>query len=588
MNKNLKLTKIGLVMAVMLIATAFSGSSVIPSAAAFTIDPGNTLVYEVTTFNVPFSQLSTDPNYEGLAAFTGVDLTDSQVYVKILRTNPAQGWYTVAYGAILGRQNTINFTALAGDPSSFDPTAYGLDLSNVVVQAGAGGRITSAESKMWNFFDSTGKGGLFYLDEDQWSDHETQLNARFGSNVTITNGADEFVAKFGNATHFIELTWFKTGDNAGLLKKFNVQWGVTLSDGSTVNISIVITFVARYTRNLANVSTVTMKLGTGNLAYTATGNFSDADTTNPLEWMKGNLSMWTGNDILRYEIGNRDGLFYTTNVYGPANVSNPSDGLTLLGDTVFSAFDGDNYELDTYSGLYYSTSPTLAPMAMGLGADLPAPLMTPDWELTKGEVIIGDSILGTIQTVLTSTQYKQEFLDGVGVTINSIDLNTEYIESTDYVYQSVTISFDVSIDGTKYYANITNGMGTGHGTMNIKYSLKSWIAYSQDGVLGAYATDLSLNLNANNFGFDAQGQGSQGGYSMTTDGTLDLTVAIKLQNKDFASVPSPDEVKASSSVIESAGGGVITPGFELAPMLLLALLPAALLVSHQRRRKDRQ
>lgn len=517
----------------------------VPVTAAFTISAGNTLHYKVTEFRAPLNDI-TDTNI-----FTSVDLTGSDIYVKILRTDTAAGWYTVGLAGILGQDMTFNLTSVFNTTS-----AFGLNFENTVVKGGSGAALDLPEIKMWSFFDfNNNKAGLFYLDEDKWTDHKTALENAFGSNVTIDNGASEFTATFGNATDSLKLVWAKSGENAGILKSFRLDADVELSGGSSGHIVFEMTLQSRQTRELPNKSRVTMNLNRGDLSYSVTGNFTNM--TNDLENAKQNISAWVGHNVLRYDIQNRDGVFYQVEIFAATDPSNPNAGLASVGTSYYNGFSGSQAGYDSLDDLYWPVS--LLPIPIALDS---APLLTPDWEVHRGQFLLVNDILTTLETIIHSNDFKTQVLDGMGITINDFAIELEFQEASGFKHIVVTFSVALNIDGQRFYAN-QSSFYEGQGTLDFSTSGRIWSTYSDDGVLAASGQEIQLNIKANSFGYVY----NTGYYNVTsiTDGDLSLNLNTFVKNPDFSTVPEPTTAAATSPTAPPA----ITPSFEFVPVFLL-------------------
>ncbi len=530
--------------------------NVLPTSGAFDLAAGDTIIYTVTQWQFPIDKVT------NVTGGVDLDLTGSSIYVKIMRVSPSEGWYTASAGVILGKTARFNLTALS--EGELPTSQYGLNLEDVQVPEGFGFRM-GGEEKFWISFDND-RPVLLYLDPDKWSDHKAALESE---NATVQETNDEFKATVTEEGLTYELIWDKT-TNPGLLKSFSVTGQMNFDDGTSASVNIKIEFQSKENKPLPNKNLVELELKKdSSFTYSVTGDLQNQINTSDLQNISDSIDAWKQKTITKYQISDIDGVFYKTSIYGPVDINDPSKGLDERSVATYDGFTADVASYNSFSDSYYSgATPFVGSTA--------APLVTPDWDLWKASAIFSKAIVDTIETFVTSNDFKTTVLDGPGITLNTFSLEVDYQESGDFRHMVAEAHLKVTVDGQKFFENMTEGTQQGQGTLTIQLDAKIWTTYYKDGVLAAMGFDVSFDMNGNNFGM-VTGGGGQGGGSQpeTINGELKIDSKIILNNKEY----NPPEPAAAGQ-----GGSVLpTPGFEALPLLIV--IPIISMVAIVRKRR---
>ncbi len=562
---------IAIICAAVLVASLFI---VTPVAAVLSMTAGNTLTYELTKVDVPFDQLSNDSNLAALQGLSSTELVGSKLVVKILRVDSVQGWYTIGYAGILGQKTTFDFQILPNLDSNSFP--FGLNLSALTLESGAGLSFTGDEIRMWNFFDfSSGKSGLFYLDSSRWNDHEAALKAEFGSNVTVTNGETEFIVVLQEDVNRTELSWFKKGENAGLLKSFELQAVLLLDNGTTTVATVAFSFVSKSVAILPDVNTVAFELTNGDFDSTVSGDFQK-DWGDLLSLAKTFVTNWEGKEPFKYEIGNKHGVFYYSDVFVPLKVDDPSSGIFKAMTLAYNGFDGRPYIWDQNEDLFRPATTGGIELIPGMLLTFPAPVVTPDWEVREGSNKLARSVLDSFAGIVTKASGDLAFIGLPGVIVSQFEQDVEFTNSTGLKNSIVKVILAFSVNGTEFYPGTTNGTLEGDGTLDVSLDLSVVQAFNNDGILALVSVNVSLFINANTFGYFNT---TSADFSVTS-GLLDLNSNMTFKNTNFEQLIKPSSGE-SSSALSSNQFGATTPGFEQIVLFLAISSSVAYLMMRQ-------
>ena len=562
---------IAIICAAVLVASLFI---VTPVAAVLSMTAGNTLTYELTKVDVPFDQLSNDSNLAALQGLSSTELVGSKLVVKILRVDSVQGWYTIGYAGILGQKTTFDFQILPNLDSNSFP--FGLNLSALTLESGAGLSFTDDEIRMWNFFDfSSGKSGLFYLDSSRWNDHEAALKAEFGSNVTVTNGETEFIVVLQEDVNRTELSWFKKGENAGLLKSFELQAVLLLDNGTTTVATVAFSFVSKSVAILPDVNTVAFELTNGDFDSTVSGDFQK-DWGDLLSLAKTFVTNWEGKEPFKYEIGNKHGVFYYSDVFVPLKVDDPSSGIFKAMTLAYNGFDGRPYIWDQNEDLFRPATTGGIELIPGMLLTFPAPVVTPDWEVREGSNKLARSVLDSFAGIVTKASGDLAFIGLPGVIVSQFEQDVEFTNSTGLKNSIVKVILAFSVNGTEFYPGTTNGTLEGDGTLDVSLDLSVVQAFNNDGILALVSVNVSLFINANTFGYFNT---TSADFSVTS-GLLDLNSNMTFKNTNFEQLIKPSSGE-SSSALSSNQFGATTPGFEQIVLFLAISSSVAYLMMRQ-------
>ncbi len=562
---------IAIICAAVLVASLFI---VTPVAAVLSMTAGNTLTYELTKVDVPFDQLSNDSNLAALQGLSSTELVGSKLIVKILRVDSVQGWYTIGYAGILGQKTTFDFQILPNLDSNSFP--FGLNLSALTLESGAGLSFTDDEIRMWNFFDfSSGKSGLFYLDSSRWNDHEAALKAEFGSNVTVTNGETEFIVVLQEDVNRTELSWFKKGENAGLLKSFELQAVLLLDNGTTTVATVAFSFVSKSVAILPDVNTVAFELTNGDFDSTVSGDFQK-DWGDLLSLAKTFVTNWEGKEPFKYEIGNKHGDFYYSTVFVPLKVDDPSSGIFKAMTLAYNGFDGRPYIWDQNEDLFRPATTGGIELIPGMLLTFPAPVVTPDWEVREGSNKLARSVLDSFAGIVTNASGDLAFIGLPGVIVSQFEQDVEFTNSTGLKNSIVKVILAFSVNGTEFYPGTTNGTLEGDGTLDVSLDLSVVQAFNNDGILALVSVNVSLFINANTFGYFNT---TSADFSVTS-GLLDLNSNMTFKNTNFEQLIKPSSGE-SSSALSSNQFGATTPGFEQIVLFLAISSSVAYLMMRQ-------
>lgn len=580
-----------------LIATNLLLLLLIPSVGIANIDEdvmtaGDTFIYSVTTFDVPWNELFADMPLPFPMEDLVLDLSGSTLGVKVMAVDDRNGVYNLNSYIILGETITIPF------PEGPVPPEVGEVFGNsLVIPEGVGIGIGQAipGSDFLDFIASQTMEGFpglpFYLDPGEWNVYEdffNSLDEALGSdaNIVVTNDGDEFIVAFDGAVVGIEIdinvVWHRTGTYKGIFKSIKgtvtgdfsglfdggyisepswttepywtwttePSWtteppvsGTHSGSGSgVVTLEVEVSFDEKRHNPLPNeildLQDITLVLDVQSLEYTTDGffNYNQFDSFfASLDDVQGQLANAEGKDMFVFDVTDVDGCFYTTNIDVYGEGEDP-------GNVLWNGFTG-------VAGGPNEFSPGIIPIG--------APGITPDWDMWRASILSISSILEIVEDTFTTTTATSE-LEAVGLTINEFDITYEMRTGEGLKFFFLQGNFDVEFDASMLVPS--DGTSSVSPNLDAVVSFEMWLAYTTKGLIAGVGTDISV---AANFVDWPQTE------NQVADGSITLDLGVELRNEDINELPDPIDLPEDTKGENGGGGDGITPGFSIIPALLM-------------------
>ncbi len=560
-----KLTFLPLVVSILLLFSFFSGSNATTPA---NIEPGDTFVYNISTWDVPWKELI--PPEEApfdLEAFV-LDLSGSTLGVKVMDTY-SNGYYLLDFYVILGKTIVI--------PLPDDTPQEVIDIigPQFNLEKGIGIGIGSLPGTDFiAMLDETeDAGGVpFYLNPTEWNRYADELSNLSSSEVTVTitnEAGSDFSVKIDGTTPdgvniVVTAVWFREGENPGVFKSITgtVDGDIT-GDGISNHLELALTFTEKQQNPLppeiTNLNDIVVSLPTAEMTYSITG-FSTATNDqidDALTYAQDFINDLNGVNVLKYDVEATTGCYYRTRieVYDPEQ----AQLVETVSELWWNGFTGFPVYEDTYSITPYDAwSPSVALIPLG------APGITPDWDMWSAST---HSISGIVEILEKSLEsfFTEESVTDLGIDLNNYDTLYQLRESGNIMFFYSEGKLDIEFHANQMQEMPPELQSTSK--LSLTIDTNSWIAYTKEGLLAGAGEDIVAALTVTDIPFDG---------STPETGSVNLEIQLEARSDRVSSIPDP--VKASPFGEESPG---LTPGFEF----IIPLAVMVIVVSFSKKRK---
>ena len=531
------------------------------------IAPGDTFIYSVNTWDVPWGELI--PPEEApfdLAEFV-FDLSGSTLGVKVMDTY-SNGYYMLDFYVELGKSIVIPLPTDDVDPMVTD--IFGTEF---ILEKGVGLAFGSLPgSDMTELIAGTEESFAlpFYLNPTAWSDYETELEA-LGEDpdvtVTVTNevGSDFAVSVSGTTEESVDITlaasYFREGENAGIFKSISGEVdGDVTGDGTSNHLEVALEFSEKQVNPLPshtiNKNDLVLKLSTAEMDYTVDG-FSTSlrsEINSGLAAIQAFVETYEGLDVIKFDVEDVTGCYYNTRI----EVLNPETDIMeeAVEELWWNGFTGMPVTDQTGDIPYTSWTPSFGIIPFF------APGITPDWDMWSGPTRTISEINEIVEKALEAFFDEEEVKD-LGLDLQAFDSVYQLRESGDimFFYSEGKVNLDWNADQMEGATEA--GIKT-TATLSLEISSNSWLAYSKAGLLAGAGGEVSASITATDIPW---GSMIEGGSAEET-GSIVFSANLELQSDQVSSIPDP-EVADPVAGGDPPGGG-LTPGFEyISPLLVL-------------------
>ena len=571
--------------------------------------PGDTFIYEVTSFDIPWEDLLGVVESPFPLEDLVFDLSGSTLAFKVMDVDN-NGYYMLNSYIILGEDIKIPIPEGEGEESI--PLVTEIFGNQLVIPEGVGIGLGMSipGTDFTEFIDENyeGEPGLpLYLDPDYWNDYEDlfdELADMLGGavDVTVTNeaGGDEFIVEFsGNvggeggseeqetstepyqsdetttttATGVggfpevvvtLEVAWHQKGAYAGVFKRvIGSIAGDLMDSGNVITLDVEISFDEKRHNPLPDEildrETITLELDKSSFTYEFDGFFEEnqfGDFFIQLDNIVDDFDDAEGEDIIEFDVTDVEGCYYETDIY-------LYDGSNLelsAEEAWWNGFNGFPTNLDSWaSGPWedWAFSPTIGIIPIG------APGITPDWDMWRASILSISSILETVEDTVTSTTAANE-LEAAGVTVDEFDVTFEMRSNNDFKFFFFEADVDIAID-TSNMEDFTAEHGIYPKGAATAF-LQLWLAYTHEGLIAGAGAIANVVVDLTDVPLGDDSLTSETAYD---DGSISFDLEVEIRNNDISSIPDPTAVPKDTEGEDGAGGTDITPGFAIIPALLM-------------------
>ncbi|PWI47842.1 hypothetical protein CEE45_09365 [Candidatus Heimdallarchaeota archaeon B3_Heim] len=563
MMKRLRILSV--VASILMLSTIFFLS--VDAVTPTNIDPGDTFIYDVSTWDVPWEELI--PPEEApfdLADFV-FDLSGSTVGVKVMDTYE-NGYYMLDFYVVLGKTIEIPL------PDDADPAIIDIFGTEFTLTEGVGIGLGSLPgSDMTEMLASNEDVGAlpFYLNPADWNTYQTELEALDSADapVTVTNAAgSDFEFSMSGTTPdgvaiSISVSWFREGDNAGVFKSISgTVDGDLTGDGVSNHLGIALTFDKKEENvlplTISTLGDMVLSFTTAEFTHSVTG-FSTATSDqidDTLVYIGDIVTDLANMPVIKFDIQEVTGMYYNTiiEVYNPETEMMEQAG----GDLWWNGFTGTpvvNQEDMIFSDLPYTPwggSVALVPTL--------APGITPDWDMWAASTTSLSQVNEIVEKAVEAF-FKEENVTSLGLDLNTLDSVYELRESetTMFFYSESKLDLDWNagqIEGAEAIGLKTTSK------LSVEVTSNNWFAYTKEGLLAGAGVEIVALVSATDIPADA------GAYET---GSISLDANIVLQSDQISSIPDPEDADPIAG--GNAGGGGLIPGFEyISPLLVMTTI----------------
>ena len=543
------------------------------------IKPGDTVYYKVSKYNFPLTDLLAGQQSSIDLSKVQLDLTGSQIGVKVMTTDSATGVYLLDVFAILGKDVVVPF------PANTDPAVTGIFGDSLTVPAGVGlsiGAMLPGSNLVTVVTTGGSNGGIpVYIEPSHTSDYKSYLDSQTvsGGSLVTTDGTDTFQTVYSvtdsSGSLTITLVWFKTGNDAGFFKSFDLTGTVPNAQNQNVNVQFTFAFDHRVnnplpteitsgTQQLLQVENAGFDMSwDGTYFNDAFSGFNQTDYNNARSQLQGMI----GKDFMKYTFGGTNGMYYKSSL----DLFDPStNGYNNAFKDVW--FDG-------FTGTPSSYDPSCAPNCInynsltGILIPFLAPGVSPDWDIWQANMNTYQALSDIVTKTLTSSSVANSLGD-YGLSVDTLT-NLMQLRSQDqfkYFYNELNakVSYDAS-QGLSDSAHRPSGFD-GTEKASIDATGNVWSSYSDKGLIAGYGVQFNVTLSVTNFPLASTS-------SQRGSGTFTFGVVLKIRNDAFSSLPDGKNAGVG-------GGGLLpgVPGFEMVPVLMV--LVGIPLISKRKRKNN--
>ncbi|MFX0015344.1 MAG: hypothetical protein ACFFB2_09590 [Promethearchaeota archaeon] len=593
--------------------------------------PGDTFLYSVTEFDIPWQDLLGDM---GLAGFSFedliIDLAGSTFAVKVMATDNNAGFYALNSYVILGKDIEVPFPE--GTPSDITEIFGG---EKLVIPEGVGlgiGQMIPGSDYLKFISEDFGTdpGFPFYFDPNEWDQYEEMfmdledlligmnydieistsrengefivaLSGHVGEGALYTDSTDGYYSTETTETWWetsyppyttesteipsgwnpdvdvtLEIAWHETGKYEGIFKRVKGQLsGDLVGNDNVLDMNVEVSFKEkRYNplpKEIEQDNRITIVMDSAEFNYDATGFILDQpEIIAQFDYYVDEVGDMVGDDIFEFEISDVDGCFYETTI----NQYQQED----IEGVWWNGFSGNPSYLDVSAEgpwsdwTFYDTT--------GIGGIIPfaAPGITPDWDMWRASVLSISSYLEVIEATVTSSSAQTDLAD-IGMTVDTFDITYEMRASNDYKVFYFSGEVDIEWD-TAGWADWPMTQDPERPYADVVASIEAWLMYTDEGLIVGIGLDISLDANLEDMPLhtDYVYNETIGEYVPVTfydDATLSLDLKANLRNNDYEELPDPTALPEDTKG-EAGDGAGITPGFSVIPMLLVLAIVAVI------------
>ncbi|MFX1505174.1 MAG: hypothetical protein ACFFDC_03575, partial [Promethearchaeota archaeon] len=381
--------------------------------------PGDTFIYNVTDFDVPWEDLFVANG--GLMGYPIedliIDLSGSTFGVKVMGTDDGNGYYMLNPYVILGKDIEIPIPE-----ESLTPEVQEIFGNTLIIPEGVGLGMSSniPGSDYLDFIDANYEesfpGLPFYFDANEWNQYEDMFEdfndmlTDSGLDLTTNEIDGEFIVTIegsvgGGAEYnteytttpwpiytseypmpiggpdmdgdiMFEVAWFADGNNAGVFKRVKGSFNGDIGEATNLDMNVEVSFDEKrhnpLPQEILDEEIITLEMDSVSFTHDESGFFADhLDFQNQLGNMEDTLQDAEGEDMFEFEVTDVEGCYYETDiqVYGGED----SEGVWWNG---FIGAPGwkDDWANDPWDDwyIYASGGSGILPLA--------APGITPDWD----------------------------------------------------------------------------------------------------------------------------------------------------------------------------------------------------------------
>ena len=225
--------------------------------------------------------------------------------------------------------------------------------------------------------------------------------------------------------------------------------------------------------------------------------------------------------LVRFKVTEVSGLRFTCDV---SVYDFETQSLKLLNTTRFNAFMGSIPLMDYIYDKSFDLPTMSTEMAVPSMLSIPlfSPIITPDWDIYNGYMILSDTLISI---------YLDDFLDllTASTTITQLDSliidgNMEMTEKRKYTYFTQSFGLDVTADLGSLLGDFTPET-TISLDAHITVTENGWTGYHEDGFLAGMRTQVDVNVElSSDYGTDT---------NLVPTGTVTVNLDIKLVNPNY-------------------------------------------------------
>lgn len=496
------------------------------------VTPGLTIKYDINELVAPPMENVTIP-----------DLVGNQLYVKVMSVENDYSFYAdegvlIRYGLGIIFKNDVTFSIGEGI-TALDFTIPTGSATPAIVIPGVP-----------HFNDTYAATSLFFLNDD-WAEHAALFNFL---GFVVDDTVDELAVSLVNGTGSISAIWRKSD---GILTSMMIDDIIIMGmdyTGMTLDISLASTADKGLAIAVGDEIILTNEIAT--LDITGTGDLFDLMNQTQLTSIETEFESVEGDMMLKYIVSEVEGLYYKCDAfaYDFETQSMVASDLPVIFNGFLGAIDLE--EPPMYYDDILDPYATKGPVATATFIPAVAPVITPDFDIYGGYLVLADTIVGV---------YLDDILDFLPVTdlggliINEIDGDFFMSEKRGYYYFQESINADISMELEETLSPLTAEMTL---TFDIDATLtqEGWLGYHESGVIAGMRMKLTVSIEVT----------SEYTASGMPTGKLTISLDFKVTNPDY-------------NPRDPLGGGVI-PGYTwlVAIPALLGLAAVGLL---SRRRK---
>lgn len=498
------------------------------------VTPGLTIKYNINELVAPAMENVTIP-----------DLAGNQLYVKVMSVENDIDFSSANTGVLIRYGLGIIF--------STDTTfSIGEGFTAIDVTLPAGSATPAIVIPGVPHFNATyAATSLFFLNND-WSEHAAVFNFL---GFVVDDTVDELAVSLVNGTGSISASWRKSD---GILTSMMIDDIVIMGmdyTGMTMDISLA--SVADKALAVAVGDEIILSNEIATMDITGTGDLYSLMNQTQLTSIETEFEAVQDEIMLKYIVTEVEGLYYKCDafMYDFETKSLVASDLPVVFNGFLGAIDLQGPPM-IYNALFDKYT-TKGPVATATFIPAVAPVITPDFDIYGGYLVLADTIVGV---------YLDDILDFIpstdlgGVTINTIDGDFWMSEKRGYYYFQESLNADISLELEQVVASpFTANMAL---SFDIDATLieEGWLGYHESGVVAGMRMKLDVSIEVT----------SEYSVSGLPTGKLTISVDFKVTNPDY-------------NPRDPMGGGVI-PGYTwLVAIPALLGLAAVGLISRRRK-----